>query len=94
MSHCRLKIMLVLPRSLTNNALLQTACHPEAGKLYVIQEKNPMRVWEVDVVTKIFKELIDVQSKTEWTSLITDIAGVRLVVHCGVPLLILPGYWF
>jgi hypothetical protein len=88
------KKCLSCPAHQSSTLLLQTACHPEAGKLYVIQEKNPMRVWEVDVKTKIFKELIDVQAKTEWTSLITDIAGVRLVVHCGVPLLILPGYSF
>lgn len=42
-----------------------------------------MKVWVVDVATKSFTELIDVQAKPEWTSLITDTAGVSCV-HSGM----------
>jgi uncharacterized protein YjiK len=51
------------------------ACDPYHRKLYVIQEKSPMRVWSVDVDTGTYTVLIDVQNLEAWTSRVTDLAG-------------------
>jgi uncharacterized protein YjiK len=53
-----------------------SACDPESQKLYVIQEKNPMKIWSVDLVTETFSEQIDVQGLESWTDQVTNLAGV------------------
>jgi uncharacterized protein YjiK len=60
--------------------LLIPACDPESQKLYVIQEKNPMKIWSVDLNTDIFSTLIDVQGLESWTNQVTDLAGVSLLL--------------
>lgn len=40
-----------------------------------------MRVWVVDIAMKNFTVLIDVQEKPEWTSLVSDIAGVSDMMY-------------
>jgi uncharacterized protein YjiK len=60
--------------------LLITACDPESQKLYVIQEKNPMKIWSVDLVTGTFSEQIDVQGLESWSDQVTDLAGVSLLL--------------
>jgi uncharacterized protein YjiK len=60
--------------------MLITACDPDSQKLYVIQEKNPMKIWSVDLTTDTFSELIDVQGLASWTDQVTDLAGVSLLL--------------
>jgi hypothetical protein len=55
--------------------LLQLA----SQKLYVIQEKNPMKICPVDLATEAFSELIDVQGLESCTDHVTDLVGVSLL---------------
>lgn len=63
----------------SNEGFEGVACDPANHKLYVVQEKNPMRIWSVDIAAETFTTLIDVENLESWTSLVTDLAGVSIV---------------
>lgn len=67
-----------------NKGFEGVACDPDNGKLYVIQEKNPMRVWSVDVATGDYETLIDVESKADWKALVTDLSGITFDPMNGI----------
>jgi uncharacterized protein YjiK len=60
-----------------NQGFEGVACDPEDKKLYIAQEKNPMAIWQLDLVTGTFETLIPVSSLADWTDLVSDLAGVR-----------------
>lgn len=79
-SNCRVLSLAPNQRNRTssdpNEGFEDVACDPTNGKLYVIQEKNPMLVWSLDFTSGVYTELIDVQSLPSWTSRVTDVAGI------------------
>jgi uncharacterized protein YjiK len=62
--------------SVPNEGIEDVACDAANGKLYVLTEKNPRRIWSVDVATGVFSILIDVESLRTWTSKVSDLAGM------------------
>ena len=66
-----------------NRGFEGVACDPEGQKLYIVQEKNPMIIWELDLVTGVFDILIPVEDLPPWTDLVQDLAGVR-ILYCIV----------
>jgi hypothetical protein len=79
-SNCRILSLAPSQRNRTstdpNEGFEDVACDPVNGKLYVIQEKNPMLMWSVDFTSGVYSELINIQSLPSWTSLVTDVAGL------------------
>eukprot|EP00934_Nitzschia_sp_Nitz4_P008114 Nitzschia sp. Nitz4//scaffold1_size375055//101975//103701//NITZ4_000240-RA/size375055-augustus-gene-0.668-mRNA-1//1//CDS//3329540937//8104//frame0 len=59
-----------------NQGFEGVACDPANGKVYIAQEKRPMRIWQLDVATGEYSTLIDVENNSHWTDRITDIAGI------------------
>ncbi|KAL3923089.1 MAG: hypothetical protein SGILL_001856 [Bacillariaceae sp.] len=70
------------PEELLNRGFEGVACDPDDRKLYLAQEKNPMAIWQLDLVTGDFEVLIQVSSLEPWTDLVEDLAGVRTTVYC------------
>jgi hypothetical protein len=66
-----------LTSSAPNRGFEGVACDPEDRKLYIVQEKNPMAIWQLDLVTGVFETLIPVSSLSNWRDLVSDLAGVR-----------------
>lgn len=62
-----------------NRGFEGVACDPQEQKLYIAQEKDPMAIWQLDLVTGNFEVLIPVSSREPWTDLVEDLAGVRTV---------------
>lgn len=66
-----------------NRGFEGVACDPQGQKLYIAQEKDPMAIWQLDLVTGTFKVMIPVSSLEPWNDLVEDLAGVRKV-HSGI----------
>ena len=79
-SNCRIMTLAQNQRNRTstdaNEGFEGVVCDPMNGKLYVIQEKNPMLMWSVDFNSGVYSEMIDVQSLSSWTSRVVDLAGI------------------
>lgn len=60
-----------------NRGFEGVACDPQEKKLYIAQEKDPMAIWQLDLVTREFEVMIPVSSRASWTDLMEDLAGVR-----------------
>jgi hypothetical protein len=60
-----------------NRGFEGVACDAAAQKLYIAQEKSPMTIWQLDLVTGVFDVLIPASTLDAWTDLVDDIAGVR-----------------
>jgi len=77
-SNCRILSLAPNQRNRTsadpNEGFEGVVCDPVNGKLYVIQEKNPMLIWSVDFTSGIYTEMINVQSLPAWTNRVTDLA--------------------
>ena len=52
------------------------ACDSANGKIYTANTEPPLVIWSLDVSTGVYSVLIDVQSRPEWTSKITEIQGM------------------
>ena len=52
------------------------ACDSGSGKIYTANSEPPLTIWSLDVSTGVYSVLIDVQSRPEWTSKITEIQGM------------------
>jgi myo-inositol-hexaphosphate 3-phosphohydrolase len=64
-----------------NRGFEGVACNAEDQKLYIAQEKNPMAIWQLDLVTGTFDVLIAVEKLAPWTDLVEDLAGVRIYIY-------------
>jgi SdiA-regulated len=59
-----------------NQGFEDLACDAANGKIYLITEKLPRRVWSLDVATGLFEIIIDVETLSSWTSQLSDLAGL------------------
>jgi SdiA-regulated len=59
-----------------NQGFEDVACDAASGKIYVITEKSPRRVWSLDVATGLYEIIIDVETLAPWTSQLSDLAGL------------------
>eukprot|EP00549_Striatella_unipunctata_P007187 CAMPEP_0118716016 /NCGR_PEP_ID=MMETSP0800-20121206/27254_1 /TAXON_ID=210618 ORGANISM="Striatella unipunctata, Strain CCMP2910" /NCGR_SAMPLE_ID=MMETSP0800 /ASSEMBLY_ACC=CAM_ASM_000638 /LENGTH=892 /DNA_ID=CAMNT_0006622365 /DNA_START=133 /DNA_END=2811 /DNA_ORIENTATION=- len=59
-----------------NEGFEGVACDPANQRLFVVQERRPMKIWLVDLVTESFSEFLDVEGNSAWTDLVTDLTGI------------------